>query len=342
MPALHDALGHRCRVGRARRRCRPGRRAGRTGRARRARRARRRPSSTPHPSRRWTGSNVTSATSPAGCPTTTGCGSANGSAGNGSCAAGPTARAGCATPTSRSIPKPTPGCPRRWTRPIAAERAAGRRRRVADVRSAPRRRLRHARHRRPQPVTAGRPRCRCSSTTTRSPTACTTTPCARRPTGSPSRPRRSAASPATPPSCRPSSTRHGAVLDQGRGRRVASADQRRALRAMYRTCGFPDCTVRFADCEIHHVIAWIRRRGPTDLDNLLPLCSRHHHDVHEGGWHLTLHPDRTITLHHPDGTLTYDGSDHRRRPHRSRRPRPHHPRPHPHPDPHRTNENAAA
>ena len=100
----------------------------------------------------------------------------------------------------------------------------------------------------------------------------------------------------------------GAVLDQGRGRRVATADQRRALRAMYRTCGYPGCTVRFGDCEIHHVIAWIRQRGPTNLDNLLPLCARHHHDVHEGGWQLRLHPDRTITLHHPNGTKTYEGS----------------------------------
>jgi hypothetical protein len=75
------------------------------------------------------------------------------------------------------------------------------------------------------------------------------------------------------------------------------------MRAMYRTCGFPGCTVRFGDCEIHHVIEWIRQRGPTDLANLLPVCSRHHHMVHEGGWQLTLHADRTITLRRPDGTV---------------------------------------
>ena len=99
----------------------------------------------------------------------------------------------------------------------------------------------------------------------------------------------------------------GETLDLGREQRLASRAQRRALRAMYRHCGYPGCTVRFADCEIHHVIDW-DPHGPTDLANLLPLCSRHHHLVHEGGWRLTLHPDRTITLHRPDGTLYFEGS----------------------------------
>ena len=76
---------------------------------------------------------------------------------------------------------------------------------------------------------------------------------------------------------------------------------------MYRTCGHPDCTVRFADCEIHHVIAWIHQHGPTNLANLLPLCNQHHHLVHDAGWHLTLHPDRTITLQRPDHTVAYHG-----------------------------------
>ncbi len=99
----------------------------------------------------------------------------------------------------------------------------------------------------------------------------------------------------------------GVPLDLGRSTRVATAGQRDALRSMYRTCGHPGCQVRFGDCAMHHVVEWTRA-GPTNLANLLPLCSRHHHLVHEGGWHLTLDADRRITLTRPDGTVHFEGS----------------------------------
>ena len=100
----------------------------------------------------------------------------------------------------------------------------------------------------------------------------------------------------------------GAVLDQGR---VETGGHRRPTprpAGDVPHCGHPDCTVRFADCEIHHVIEWIHQHGPTDLANLLPLCNEHHHLVHDAGWHLTLHPDRTITLQRPDHSVAYHGS----------------------------------
>ena len=99
----------------------------------------------------------------------------------------------------------------------------------------------------------------------------------------------------------------GEVLDCGREHRVANRAQRRALRAMYRTCGYPGCDVTFDRCDIHHVIEWLRF-GSTDLDNLLPLCSRHHHLVHEGRWRLTLDKHRVLTVHRPDGTRHFHGS----------------------------------
>jgi hypothetical protein len=70
----------------------------------------------------------------------------------------------------------------------------------------------------------------------------------------------------------------GAVLDVGRGCRVATRAQRRALRAMYRGCAHPQCTVSFDACRIHHVVSWFHG-GASDLDNLITLCEIHHHNV---------------------------------------------------------------
>ena len=96
----------------------------------------------------------------------------------------------------------------------------------------------------------------------------------------------------------------GVVLDVGRESRLATPEQRVALRAMYRGCAIDGCDRHFDDCEIHHLVEWIEQRGPTDLENLLPTCSHHHHRAHEGGWRLDLDPvDRTLTVWLPDGTL---------------------------------------
>ncbi len=99
----------------------------------------------------------------------------------------------------------------------------------------------------------------------------------------------------------------GELMELGRSQRVANRAQRRALRVMYRTCAHPDCHVPFEHCEIHHVTPW-EYGGLTDLDNLLPVCTSHHHLVHEGRWHLKLRSDREITLHRPDGNLYFEGN----------------------------------
>lgn len=112
-------------------------------------------------------------------------------------------------------------------------------------------------------------------------------------------------------------TRNGVVfhapgeLNLGRSTRMANRAQRRAARALYATCGIPGCSVRYDNCKLHHV-RWWRHGGPTDFDNLLPLCSRHHHCVHDRGWLLSLAADRTLTVHLPDGR-TFVGHPNRRR-----------------------------
>jgi hypothetical protein len=101
----------------------------------------------------------------------------------------------------------------------------------------------------------------------------------------------------------------GRALDIGRGARLATEAQRQALRAMHRTCIHPDCQVPFDECRIHHIVPW-ERGGTTDLANLAPLCEsrKHHHDVHEGGWTVTMTADRIATWTRPDGTTYWTGS----------------------------------
>lgn len=111
--------------------------------------------------------------------------------------------------------------------------------------------------------------------------------------------------------------RNGVVLHApgelrlGRSTRLANRAQRRALRAMYATCAVPGCEVRFQHCKIHHV-RWWRNGGATDLSNLLPLCHRHHRNVHLDGWEIELSERRELRIRLPDGTVRTTGPPRRR------------------------------
>jgi hypothetical protein len=75
----------------------------------------------------------------------------------------------------------------------------------------------------------------------------------------------------------------GALLDVGRTQRVVPDGLRRFVIARDRQCQFPYCGRPPARCDIHHIVPW-SHGGATDADNLVLLCSRHHHAVHEAGW----------------------------------------------------------
>jgi hypothetical protein len=109
----------------------------------------------------------------------------------------------------------------------------------------------------------------------------------------------------------------GEAVSVGRQCRLATRAQRRALRAMYRTCAHPHCDVAFDSCRIHHVVFW-ELGGRTDLDNLVPLCETHHHLVHEGAWTLQLLPERRTIWRTPDGCVCHDGITTDRQPRRQR------------------------
>ena len=68
--------------------------------------------------------------------------------------------------------------------------------------------------------------------------------------------------------------RAGRVLWLGRRRRLANAAQRLAV--AIRDGGCFRCGAPMHRCELHHIREWHRDRGPTDIDNLVAVCRRHH------------------------------------------------------------------
>ena len=92
----------------------------------------------------------------------------------------------------------------------------------------------------------------------------------------------------------------GAELKLGRRQRTVSPALRRAIEARDRHCTFPGCSTR-AFTECHHIVWWTEL-GPTDEDNLVLMCRRHHRLLHEGGYRL--HKDTAGDLHflRPDGS----------------------------------------
>jgi hypothetical protein len=100
-------------------------------------------------------------------------------------------------------------------------------------------------------------------------------------------------------------------LNLGRSTRLANRAQRRALRGLYRGCAIPGCTVGYDRCNLHHIVWW-RHGGTTDLDNLVPLCTKHHGKIHNDGWIIELGPHRQLTLRLPDGSIHNTGPPTRR------------------------------
>ncbi len=64
-------------------------------------------------------------------------------------------------------------------------------------------------------------------------------------------------------------------------------------------CQFPGCENR-RFIHMHHVKHWADG-GPTDLDNLVLLCSTHHRAVHEGGFSLEKTEEGELSFRSPDG-----------------------------------------
>ena len=90
-------------------------------------------------------------------------------------------------------------------------------------------------------------------------------------------------------------------IDLGRSTYTTSPGQRRALIARDRGCMIPGCKRKARWCDAHHVVPF--PNGPTNLDNLVLLCKRHHKHVHQQLLKLVWEPvtERWVATR-PDGT----------------------------------------
>ena len=103
----------------------------------------------------------------------------------------------------------------------------------------------------------------------------------------------------------------GAPLNMGRKVRDATWQQAEFCRR--RDSGCRVCGSRLF-LHAHHVKWWDRDFGRTDVGNLIMVCSRCHHLLHEGGWRAEGDPSAEMVFTSPGGTVV------RRRPHPPRAP----------------------
>ena len=80
-------------------------------------------------------------------------------------------------------------------------------------------------------------------------------------------------------------------MNLGRKRRTASDLQRAAL--IYRDKECIGCGASAHRCFAHHVRFW-KNGGPTDMPNLVLVCNKCHHNIHDLGWEVTHDPNQGL------------------------------------------------
>jgi len=90
------------------------------------------------------------------------------------------------------------------------------------------------------------------------------------------------------------------ILQHNAETRTVSQPMRRAVVIRDQRCRFPGCDRPHHWCEAHHVVRWADG-GRTVITNLVLLCSRHHHRIHQQSWECGIESDGTFTVTDPNG-----------------------------------------
>ena len=92
------------------------------------------------------------------------------------------------------------------------------------------------------------------------------------------------------------------ILDYGTRTQTIPAPLFNTLVVRDRHCRWPGCDRPASWCDGHHVWHW-EDGGPTQPDNLVLLCRRHHTRAHRRGWSIKLLPDATVEVITPTGQV---------------------------------------
>jgi hypothetical protein len=92
----------------------------------------------------------------------------------------------------------------------------------------------------------------------------------------------------------------GRLVDYGRSTYRPPAPLARHVIGRDVTCCFPDCARPAVICEIDHTLEW-DLGGSTKVENLVALCSRHHHLKHDTTWQYDLRDDGSVVWTSPTG-----------------------------------------
>jgi len=92
------------------------------------------------------------------------------------------------------------------------------------------------------------------------------------------------------------------ILDYGRATRTIPPAVYTALVLRDLGCRFPGCDRPAEWTDGHHIEHW-EDGGHTCLSNLVLLCSRHHHLIHQKAWHIKLLPTGTVEVTDPRGLV---------------------------------------
>jgi len=99
-------------------------------------------------------------------------------------------------------------------------------------------------------------------------------------------------------------------IDYGREVRSVPRHLFHAVADRDRGCRFPGCHRPPAWCDAHHIAHWTPHAGETAYHNLVLLCDRHHHLVHQHHWQIVLFATGDVAFTTPDGRTLFTRPHH--------------------------------